>query len=530
VAPSSGAGRPLGQAQHLRKDRIAVAMKTFVCVYLGSTFLALVVTPLIIYVARCVHAFDVPGIRAVHTKPIPRIGGVAIFLSAMSLIVSVLFLDNRIGDAFRAVRWELGSLLCMATFIFLIGLLDDLRGLPAQVKLAAEVMAAGVLCYMGVEITNLHVTDNLVLNLGVLSCPLTVLWIVGITNAVNLSDGLDGLAAGVSAVACAVIAIFAVHSENPIMAVFMLALLGGLSGFLVFNFNPAKVFMGDCGSLFLGFTIASSSVICLTKSSALVGLALPVLALGIPIFDTFFSMLRRFVEGRSLFAPDRSHFHHRLIDLGLQQRHAVIAIYAATCMAAGLGLFMMVRQDAWSLVVFTCILSLLVLLFRVVGAVRFRETLAGLQAKHALACRQRREKRAFEHLQLCFRQAHSGREWWQAVCEAAQLLELAWVSLRTINPDGSIDTSVWRGQGAPAKSSRIITVCLPIADVLGDRVMEVEIAVFVNGSLRSANHRAGLFSRLIDEHTSDKMIIMPDMLQITRPRHEEELAHSSATP
>ncbi len=505
-------------------------MKTFLCVYLGSTFLALVVTPLIIYVARRVNAFDVPNIRAVHTKPVPRIGGVAIYLSALSLIVSVLFLDNRIGAAFRAVRWELSSLLCMATFIFLIGLLDDLRDLPAHVKLAAEVTAAGVLCYMGVEITNLHITDTFVLHPGVLSCPLTLLWIVGITNAVNLSDGLDGLAAGVSAVACAVIAVFAVYSENPTMAVFMLALLGGLSGFLVFNFNPAKVFMGDCGSLFLGFTIASSSVICVTKSSALVGLALPVLALGIPIFDTFFSMLRRFIQGRSLFAPDRSHFHHRLIELGLQQRHAVIAIYAATCVAAGLGLFMMVRQDAWSLVVFACLLFLLVLLFRVVGAVRFRETLAGLQAKHALACRQRRENRTFEYLQLCFRQAHSGGEWWQAVCEAAQSLDLAWVSLRTIHPDGAIDTSIWRGQTTPTKPSRIITLCLPITDVLNGRVIEVEIAVFVNGSLQSAHHRAGLFSRLLDEYTSDKMMVMPDVPEITRSRPEAEPAHSGATP
>ena len=384
-------------------------MKTYIWVYLGSVVLALVITPLVIRLVRRINAIDVPGVRAVHTKPIPRIGGMAIFLSALSMILSVLFLDNRIGAAFRAVRWELGSLLCMATFIFLVGFLDDLRNLPARAKLGAEIVAAAVLCHAGVEITSLDITGESVLRFGALSCPVTILWIVGIANAVNLSDGLDGLAAGVSAIACAVIAVFALYSGNMIMAVFMLALLGSLTGFLFFNFNPAKTFMGDCGSLFLGFTIASSSVMCLTKSSALVGLALPVLALGIPIFDTLFAMLRRFLERRSLFAPDRSHFHHRLIDLGLEPRHAVIAIYAATCMATGLGLFMMIRRDIGSLLVFACILVLLLLLFRIVGAVCFGEIVLGLQRNHLLMQRRKRENMAFDHLHRPRRRARAPR-------------------------------------------------------------------------------------------------------------------------
>ena len=139
---------------------------------------------------------------------------------------------------------------------------------------------------------------------------------------------------GISAIACGVIAILAIHGGQAVMAVLMLALLGSLCGFLVFNFNPAKIFMGDCGSLFLGFTIAFSGVMCASKSSALVGLALPILALGIPIFDTLFSMLRRFLERRSLFSPDRSHFHHRLLALGLKQRHVVVVSYAVTCLIA----------------------------------------------------------------------------------------------------------------------------------------------------------------------------------------------------
>jgi UDP-GlcNAc:undecaprenyl-phosphate GlcNAc-1-phosphate transferase len=477
----------------------------YACIYLAAASLALVVTPAVIRLARLIHAMDRPGIRTMHTRPIPRMGGAAIFFSATCPIVLLLFLSDAAGEDFRTMRLPLITMLFMAAFIFLIGLIDDLRGLPARAKLPAEIVAASVLCFAGVRIPALQLTDTLLWNLHWLSCPLTVLWIVGITNAVNLSDGLDGLAAGISAVACGVIAIFAMHCGNPIMAILMLALLGSLSGFLFYNFNPAKIFMGDCGSLFLGFTIAAASVICVTKSCALVGLALPIVALGIPIFDTFSAILRRLLERRSIFSPDRDHFHHKLIALGLNQRHAVLAIYSATCIATGLGLFMMVRRDAGSLVVFGCLLFLLLLLFHVVGAVHLSDTLHRLQEQYAVIQRQKREKRTFECLQLQFRHADSLPEWWQAVCEAAQRLDVAWVSLSTLSPDGTTDTSVWRRQNAPAKVSGIITLKLPLTDATGQGRLEFEMGILVDGSLESAGHRATLFSRLIDEHKAGRM-------------------------
>ena len=475
-------------------------MITYLGVYLGALGLALGLTPMVIILAHRTKALDRPGVRTVHTRPIPRIGGIAIFFAAMSLIVSVVFLDNQIGMAFRHVPLELGTLLCAATGIFVVGLIDDLKGLPATVKLLTEIAAAGALCSVGVTISALEITDGLRVEFGWFAYPLTVLWIVGITNAVNLSDGLDGLAAGVSAVACAAIAVFALASQNLIMAVFMLALLGGLTGFLFYNFNPAKIFMGDCGSLFVGFTIAAGSIMCLTKSCALVGLALPTLALGIPIFDTFFAILRRFLERRSLFAPDRSHFHHCLIDLGLKQRHAVLAIYLTTCMATGLGLFMMVRRDAGSLVVFGCLLFLLILLFRVVGEVHLRSTLAALQAKYVLARRAKQERRTFEELQLRFRRIHDQTEWWQAVCEAGEGLDLAWVSFTAKDEGGRLDTRVWRGTMDGAVVSNMVTMSLPIRDAHTGASVEFEIAIAADDSLESAGRRGALFSRLIDEY------------------------------
>jgi UDP-GlcNAc:undecaprenyl-phosphate GlcNAc-1-phosphate transferase len=363
-------------------------------------------------------------------------------------------------------------------------------------------MAAAIaVCAIGIRIRSLVVADWLTLDFGWFSWPLTILWIVGITNAVNLSDGLDGLAAGISAVACAVIAVFAIYSGSVVMAVLMLALLGSLTGFLLFNFNPAKIFMGDCGSMFLGFTIASSSVLCSMKSSALVGLALPVLALGIPIFDTLFSMLRRYLERRSIFAPDRGHFHHRLLGLGLNQRHAVVTMYALTLFAAGLGMFMMATSNYGSLAVFFCVLLLLFLAFHVVGSVRLKETVAALKRKHAVNRHVWQERRCFEDAQLHFRQAVTFDQWWQAACNAAEQLGFRKLRLPVENGGNPDRTLTWQRDGNEADQSETLRVKIPIRGPGGNSQLNVEVDVAISGSLESAGHRAALFGRLLDEHS-----------------------------
>ncbi len=505
-------------------------MNTFFYTYFGSALLAVLLMPWVIRLARRIGAVDQPGLRGVHQRPTPRIGGVAIFLSAMCSIVAVLVLDSPLGEASRNAPRHLAAVLCSSTLMFLVGLADDLKDMSARRKLLAELLIAGLLCCAGVRVSSIALTHQWVLHLGGWGWLLTVVWIVGITNAVNLSDGLDGLAAGVCAIACGVIVIFALRSGQTVLAIFMLALLGSLCGFLIFNFNPARIFMGDSGSLFLGFTIGACSVMCVAKSAALVGLALPALTLGIPIFDTLFSALRRFLEDRSIFAPDRSHFHHRLLELGLQQRYAVILIYLATLLAAGLGLFMLVRDDLGSLAIFGCVLLLIVLLFRVVGVIHLRQTLTGLHQKYAHSRQARDEQQTFERLQLYLRAMggkdhlpplpagflaeqmgnrvaeHSPFPWWQVVCAAAEQLELAWVSLQATDADGGMETWIWRrpstsGEGTliPAHFARIMTLSFPIHNVAGKKCVAFEIAVLVNGSLRSANHRAGLFLRLAEE-------------------------------
>ncbi len=488
-------------------------MRTYICVYFGSAYLALIATPLVIWLAKRIGAVDKPGVRSIHTRPVPRIGGIAIYLSAMCLIVSLLFLNNAIGEQFRQVRLQIITLLCAATGVFLVGLIDDLRGLPARFKFVAELLGAAALCLAGVRIDGIGLSDSAMLSLGWLGVPITLLWIVGVTNAVNMSDGLDGLAAGVAAIACGVIAVFAIYgstihtglaqSNDLMMAIFALALLGGLSGFLFFNFNPAKVFMGDCGSLFIGFTIAAASVMCVSKSAAVVGLALPALALGIPIFDTLFSMLRRFLERRSLFAPDRSHFHHRLLALGLNQRRAVLIIYVATLLAAGIGLCMLIGNSVSVVIVFGGVLLMVLLLFRAVGVVRLHDMLHSLKANYECACQERDERKAFELLQLEFRDVHDTRQWWKAVCDAAAKMDFAWVSLKTTWEDGRVDTEIWRAPGPPPEDmSRLVTMTIPFRNGDPHTSEEFQVAVSVNGSLEAAGRRVTLFGRLIDEYAA----------------------------
>jgi len=479
-------------------------MKTYIFAYFGSAILALLITPIVIWVARRLSIVDFPGARRMHEKPTSHIGGVAILLSMICITIPVLFLSNIIGDAFRDILPMLIVLLSAAGFIFFVGLIDDIRtkGIRARTKFLAQMIAAIVVCAVGIRIESVTVADWLTLDFGWFSWPLTLLWIVGITNAVNLSDGLDGLAAGISAVACGVIAVFAVYSGNVVMAVLMLALLGSLTGFLFFNFNPAKIFMGDCGSMFLGFTIASSSVLCSTKSPVLVGLALPVLALGIPIFDTFFSMLRRFLERRSMFAPDRRHFHHRLVDLGLKQRHVVITMYAVTLLVAGLGMFMMVTRNINSLIVFLCILLLLLLVFRVVGAVRLRETIAGVRKKYAITHRTQEEIRCFEDVQLYFRRAITFDQWWQAVSVAGEKMGFLSLSLPVVNRSGIVRTLTWQHDGqSPCSDDGLLKASIPVRDRRTGPSLDLRIEICGSGSLESAGRRVALFTRLIDEHS-----------------------------
>ena len=282
---------------------------------------ALITTPVVKNLAFRMGAVDVPrDNRRMHNHPIPRMGGLAIFLG---FLLSVLvFLD--LTDQMR-------GMLLGAVIIVVLGIFDDIYSLRAMFKFVVQIVAALVAVLAGNVIETLSnpnvFSQNLYWDLGFLSIPVTVLWIVAITNAVNLIDGLDGLACGVSAIGSMTLLVISLAISDGPVAILMAALTGGCLGFLPYNMNPAKIFMGDTGSTFLGFILAVVSIQGLFKLYTIISFAVPFLMLGLPIFDTCFAFIRRIAHGQSPMHADRSHVHHRLIDMGLNQKQAVAVLY-----------------------------------------------------------------------------------------------------------------------------------------------------------------------------------------------------------
>ena len=288
---------------------------------LAAALVALISTPVIRSLAFRVGAVDVPrDARRMHDHPIPRMGGLAIFFG---FILSVLI--------FLPLTPELRGMLLGAVVIVILGILDDIFALPALPKFFVQIGAALIAVLHGNRIdflSNPNVfSKDPFWELGWLAVPITVLWIVGITNAVNLIDGLDGLACGVSTISSMTMLVIALSVAEPDVAVLMGALSGACIGFLPYNLNPAKIFMGDTGSTFLGFVLAVVSIQGLFKYATIISFAVPFLMLGLPIFDTCFAILRRVSRGQSPMKPDRGHIHHRLIDMGFTQKQAVAVLY-----------------------------------------------------------------------------------------------------------------------------------------------------------------------------------------------------------
>ena len=281
-------------------------------------------TPLVKTLAYKVGAIDVPkDNRRMHKVPIPRLGGLAIFLA---FLLSVL--------VFAEIDRQMQGILLGAVMIVILGVMDDIMALKALPKLLVQIAAAGVAVYHGCVIqffSNPNVFSEITyINLGWLSYPVTIIWIVAITNAVNFIDGLDGLAAGVSAISTAALTVIALMVAETNVAIILSALFGACLGFLPYNMNPAKIFMGDTGATFLGFMLAKLSVTGLFKMYAIISFAVPFLILGVPIFDICFAFLRRIAKGQSPMTADRGHFHHRLIDMGFSQKQSVAIAYMLT--------------------------------------------------------------------------------------------------------------------------------------------------------------------------------------------------------
>lgn len=329
--------------------------------------LALCLTPLVKKFAIKIGATDVPNARKVHTKIMPRLGGLGIFLAFVLGLLAVLPIIPY--DFTPREANFIKALLCGGGLIVLLGGLDDRFELSAKVKLLGQIAAACIVVFgfgITVDFVNIPFNNTYSSLESWISIPLTIFWIVGVTNAVNLIDGLDGLAAGVSGIAIATIAVMALLMGNVMVALLCLLLLGSIVGFLFFNFHPAKIFMGDTGSLFLGFCLALLALLGF-KQIAVVSFITPLLIIGVPLSDTFFAIVRRKLQKKPIFAPDKGHLHHCLRELGFSHRQTVLIIYG---IASFFGVLAIIQSSAalneanWVTFVVICVM----LFFLQIGA------------------------------------------------------------------------------------------------------------------------------------------------------------------
>ena len=312
---------------------------------LSAAIISCVATPMVKVLSVKYGAVDIPKDgRRMHDHPIPRMGGLAIFFGFIVSVLVFVALDN-----------DKKGMLLGAVIIVVLGIFDDKYALPAKPKFLVQIIAALIAVMAGNRIDVLSnpniFSPNPVWVLGWLSYPVTVIWIVAITNSVNFIDGLDGLACGVSTISAATMLVIALLVSERDVALMMAALVGACMGFLPYNFNPAKIFMGDTGSTFLGFIMATMSVEGMFKQYTIISFVVPFLMLGLPIFDVCFAVVRRVSHGQSPMKPDRGHVHHRLIDMGFSQKQAVGVLYVISAIL-GLSAVVLAASGAVKAMVF----------------------------------------------------------------------------------------------------------------------------------------------------------------------------------
>jgi len=476
-------------------------VKTYVTVYFGTLILAMLLVPVNSRLAKWYCLVDNPGPRKVHDSPIPRVGGIAFVVSTLIFVLGMFFLSNQIGHSFRESHTQFIALLAGAFFMFAVGLIDDLHPLRGYIKLLCLIAASIGICASGATISSVSLGTSFAFNTGLAAWPLTILWIMMITVCMGVIDGLDGLAAGIAVIVCGTILLIALWCGQVAMAVLMLALLGSVTGFLIFNFYPAKIFMGDCGSMFLGFMIGAGSIVCQIKASTLIGLAIPFLVLVVPILDTGLVVVcRRILDRRSIFAPDRSHLHHRLLDLGLRQFTAVIIIYSVTVISASIGVLILTAKGGWPFVLLACGLFLMIFMFVCLQSSRLRKILKALKRNLAIARQVKAEKRIFETAQVKMRESGSFGEWWDTLRTMGKDMHFYSIGLWNRRNGRYVRKCLWNGSEPEenSKTGRTIELKLPL-NGNGSADSEIRAHIPTNGDLEMGGRQAMLLGRLMDE-------------------------------
>ncbi|MCI5157822.1 MAG: undecaprenyl/decaprenyl-phosphate alpha-N-acetylglucosaminyl 1-phosphate transferase, partial [Candidatus Electrothrix sp. AUS1_2] len=328
-------------------------MLTLLFVFITACLTALALTPLIRQLALYFDLTDEPSARKMHSEKIPRIGGVAL-LSGFFLPFLVLFFFRPYSPATQNLFSD-DMLPCFvggAVLIFLLGLLDDVRELSFSVKIIGQLLVALFVYFCGLQITAVTTPFGPGFSIGLFSLPVTVFWFLLVINAINLIDGLDGLAAGICLFVSLSMFFVCIVNGQQTTAFAFAALAGTLIGFLRYNFYPASIFMGDSGSYFLGYCLAALSIGGAMKGQMATAMLIPIIALGVPLIDTLWAPIRRFINGQSIFQPDNRHIHHRLVKLGFTQQRAVLLLYVLTVLLGICSMLLVHTQNETSALIF----------------------------------------------------------------------------------------------------------------------------------------------------------------------------------
>lgn len=459
---------------------------------------ALVITPYIRALGTRFEILDSPGKRKVHQKEIPRLGGVAIFIATVLPFLCFLFWgDSRIQEI--PYLWKpLLGLTIGCLIVFGIGIWDDIHRLPPWPKLLGEIVAASVTFLFGLKIQLLSNPFGMQLDLSWLSGPITVLWLVGITNALNLADGIDGLAVGIATFASAILFIMTSSSIYTLVPYLSVALAGASLGFLRYNFSPATIFLGDSGSLFLGFYLGGLSLWASEKSAIAFALFIPIIALGIPIVDVIYAVLRRWHRGVPIGQADRDHIHHRLLEKGFSHRRAVLMLYGVNFFLAVLAGFLLFTRNSLAAYVVVVLGAGFIMGSRLLGYFKFSGLFQDLitrwkdsQKSKYLAFRTRLLCRVFEEEKTLV-----GR--WEL---AGELFEEMGMQQAVLSPAQTPDQPlIWAAQKPANEPSRTVTLNLPLAGEKGSVgnltiIWTTSQGVFPPGMSRILNVMVNEFSR-----------------------------------
>jgi UDP-GlcNAc:undecaprenyl-phosphate GlcNAc-1-phosphate transferase len=387
---------------------------------------AAILTPLIRTLAYRFGALDrALCARKTHVRPVPRLGGIAIVIGFYAPLLGLLVFRSDVGDVFFADRTLALGVFMGGIPIAILGVYDDIHGADASKKFVVQFAVAAMMCSLGFRVGEVANPFGDPIQLGWISIPFTIVWIVGVINAMNLIDGLDGLAGGVALVAVSTILLVSFHYDQQLMILFCAALAGSILGFLFYNFNPASIFMGDTGSMFLGFVLATSSIKTGHKSS--IAIIVSMVILGLPILDTILAMSRRALRGRPMFHGDKEHIHHRLLALGFSHRRAVLVLWAVSILLGGVALAMTYSESpTLTLVLFAGVIVITSVFLRRLGYIRF-------EINHYLSDERRRNRAlrsAVRPFAAQLRRATTAEEIWDVVRDATPLFEANCVRLQ----------------------------------------------------------------------------------------------------